>query len=540
MSQKTDADPSVPYGPNRRAWQDQIPEVARSGDRYLVSPPSVDPNDAYQDQEIMGLEATDLQVVPRALSEKEQRRALKRIETYEDMCSETYLGHQNQVDFFNVDYRGQLSKYLNTLLNNVGDPFVSGSLKKNTKFAERSVLDYYASLWNAKWPSRRDDPDSHWGYVLSMGSTEGNLYSILQGRDYLKGKPLYEGGQAAPDPALGPDLHGAEQTLNNPNAFRPVAFFSEDRHYSIFKAMRAMEVPTYGDIGEAEYPGQCPVTCDGHWPLNVPSVPGDPEHPVGRGEIDIDQLVTLVEFFAARGHPILIILNVGTTFRGAHDPVDEVGERLMPVFQRYGLAQRRVCPDPRTPDQCDWRTGFWIHVDGALGAAYLPYLEMAYHAKKIQNHGPIFDFRLPFVHSVVMSGHKWLGTPWPTGVYMTKRKYLIKPPEDPDYIGAPDTTFAGSRNGLSPLLLWWFAAVMSFDKQVERIMHCQRIAEYAEMRLVALGGKLDLDLWVQRSPLSLSILFRKPNDNIAERYSLSTQYVSSPENPNVLRNYAHI
>lgn len=521
-------------------WHEQVPSVARHGNSFLISPPSVDPNDIYVKENMGVLEATDLQVPPRALTDHERRRALVRVETYEDMCSETYLGHQNQVDFYGVDFRGHLSKYLNTLLNNIGDPFVSGSLAKNTKFAERAVLDYYASLWNAKWPSRPGDPDSYWGYVLSMGSTEGNLYSLLQGRDYLKGKPLYESTQTAPDLRLAFDSAGAEQTVDNPNAFRPVAFFSEDRHYSIFKALRTMEIPTYGDVGAVEYPGQCPITEDGSWPLNVPSVEGDDVYPVGRGEIDVEKLAAVVEFFAARGHPILLILTVGTTFKGAHDPVAMVGERLMPIFRRYGLAQRRVGHDPARPELEDWRTGFWIHVDGALGAAYLPFLEMAYHAGHVDRRGPTFDFRLPFVHSVVMSGHKWPGTPWPTGIYMTKRKYLIKPPEDPDYIGAPDTTFAGSRNGLSPLVLWWYTAVMSYDDQVARIAHCQRIAEYAESRLRSLSRTLGIDLWVQRSPLSLSILFRKPNDDIAVRYSLSTQQVPSPTDPHAIRDYAHI
>ncbi|MFD2284413.1 hypothetical protein ACFSUJ_34900 [Streptomyces lusitanus] len=51
-----------------------------------------------------------------------------------------------------------------------------------------------------------------------------------------------------------------------------------------------------------------------------------------------------------------------------------------------------------------------------------------------------------------MSGHKWPGAPWPCGIYMTKVKYQISPPSQPEYIGAPDTTFAGSRNGFSPLI----------------------------------------------------------------------------------------
>ena len=103
----------------------------------------------------------------------------------------------------------------------------------------------------------------------------------------------------------------------------------------------------------------------------------------------------------------MIILNVGTTFKGAYDV----------------------------------RSGYWIHVDGALGASYLPFLEKA--QRRIKGHIPKFDFSLPFVHSIVTSAHKYPGCPVPSGIYMTKRKYQIAPPDDPEYIGYPDTTFAG-------------------------------------------------------------------------------------------------
>ena len=61
----------------------------------------------------------------------------------------------------------------------------------NTKWMECNVLDYYASLWNGKWSYKLEDPETYWGYVLTMGSTEGNLYAAWNARDYLSGKCLY-------------------------------------------------------------------------------------------------------------------------------------------------------------------------------------------------------------------------------------------------------------------------------------------------------------------------------------------------------------
>ncbi|MDN3680871.1 hypothetical protein QWZ04_11120 [Vibrio tapetis subsp. quintayensis] len=41
---------------------------------------------------------------------------------------------------------------------------------------------------------------------------------------------------------------------------------------------------------------------------------------------------------------------------------------------------------------------------------------------------------------------------------MTKQKFMVSPPDNPEYIGSPDTTFSGSRNGLSPIVLWEYFA----------------------------------------------------------------------------------
>ena len=42
----------------------------------------------------------------------------------------------------------------------------------NTKLMECNVLDYYASLWHAKWPHNESHMESYRVHLLSMGSTE--------------------------------------------------------------------------------------------------------------------------------------------------------------------------------------------------------------------------------------------------------------------------------------------------------------------------------------------------------------------------------
>ena len=44
-------------------------------------------------------------------------------------------------------------------MNNGGDAFSGGSgLSFRPKWMERGVVDYYTSLWNAKWPHDPNDP----------------------------------------------------------------------------------------------------------------------------------------------------------------------------------------------------------------------------------------------------------------------------------------------------------------------------------------------------------------------------------------------
>lgn len=457
------------------------------------------------------------------LTQEQRARALAELEQHLERQAGLCLGYQsNQY----VPDAKALSFLFAMHANNVGDPFVDGNFTVNTKVMERALLDYIAKLWRAPTPSDASNPESYWGYVVSMGSTEGNLYGMYNARDYLAGKRLWR------EPTGGLTYIRPTDHPTNPNAYRPVAFFGEDTHYSIVKIVRALVIPTFYEIGEREYPGQCPLE-GGVWPKEVPSTGGNG----GPGTVDVEALVKLVEFFAERGFPPLVVLNYGSTFKGAHDDVQEVGNRLMPVLKRCGLDTRDVFYDPDDPSKFDTRTGYWLHVDAALAGAYMPFIEMAHAAGRIRERGPCFDFRLPYVHSIVTSAHKWPGSPLPGGVYMTKRKFTIAPPDDPEYIGAPDSTFSGSRNALSPAFLWSYYAGTSYELEIEKVVAAEERASYFEQKLRALAATLSGELWVARSPSSLTIRFRRPNDAIVFKYSLSAETLAVDDE---VRPYVHI
>ena len=180
----------------------------------------------------------------------------------------------------------------------------------------------------------------------------------------------------------------------------------------------------------------------------------------------------------------------------------------------------------------DLRTRAWFHVDGALGAAFAPYLEDTEHAL------PRFDFAVG-VHSIVTSGHKWMGAPFPCGVYISKRDYQLFP-KAVDYIGAVDSTFSGSRNGLAPVVLWSYLARTGFEGNQAKALRLQQLAADAEAMLRALARDLAPEPFhVHRSPHSLSIVFRGLVTELTRTYSLSSERVVRPDGK-TWDHYSHV
>ncbi len=529
----------VPYGPDRKPWREDLSPWAVNGEKLLVSAPSRDPMKVYPHQR--GTTPKFYQVPSKGLDDNQREQAQDETAKRTAVQTENFLGYQaNMGGNYQV-----VSAFLSSSVNNLGDPFVPGNFTVNAKWMERNVLDYFASLWNAKWPHDPKDEDSYWGYVLTMGSSEGNLYGLWNARDYLQGKLMMT------------DVSKSSETRTyyvqpkadprKPNAFTPVAFYSEDTHYSVVKAMAVMEIKTFYEVGTELYPNDCPLGTE--WPEEVPSEGGEE----GPGSIDISKLCKLVDFFAKRGYPPLIVLNCGTTFKGAYDNVKKAGELLMPILERYGLREREfiIWDDVDNDFVTVRRKGYWIHVDGALGASYMPFMRMAFDKLKTLAIDPKlvppepFDFQLPFVCSMITSGHKFPGAPWPCGIYMTKTGLQLLPPtgEEVEYIGSLDTTFAGSRNGLSSLVLWTYISTHNYDVQVDKVLRCLELSVYTEAQLKEVEaerkrkGWAPHELWVVRSSLAMSVRFRKPNDNIVYKYSLANETFTYQGEP---RTYTHV
>ncbi len=419
--------------------------------------------------------------------------------------------------------------------NNIGDPWVDTNLKTHTKVLERAVLDYYARLWgldpHEKHEKGKPVDDTKegtaWGYVLSMGSSEGNVYGLLNARDYLSGQVLMREKDNGPPTTfmaqgtfVDMDDHKAD------NATKPVIFFSADTHYSVAKAAHTLAIPTFGEMAtKCGYPHPSD-SGSGVWPTEVPS-----HHD---GTINVEALKAYVAIFVEKGHPVLIVLNLGSTYRGAHDNVSKIVDELNEFFWRRPL---------EAGGTTHHRNNHWIHIDGALGASYLPFLRRAQELE-LAGAGAVrvipFDFSIPEVSSIVTSGHKYPGAPWACGIYMTRSELQLRPPKAAEYVDSPDTTFGGSRNAFSAIVLWNHIAKHSETHQVQMIADCMQRAASTRDRLQTVVERHrqdghDPDELVTRTENSLSIVFPKPNDHIVQKFSLANVTVAAADNDGTVR-----
>ena len=69
------------------------------------------------------------------------------------------------------------------------------------------------------------------------------------------------------------------------------------------------------------------------------------------------------------------------------------GEALLPTLKKHNMYERKhYIGDLTNPNSSFTRKGFWFHVDGALGAAYAPFLQMAFvNGYMKQKAPPVFD-----------------------------------------------------------------------------------------------------------------------------------------------------
>jgi histidine decarboxylase len=108
-----------------------------------------------------------------------------------------------------------------------------------------------------------------------------------------------------------------------------------------------------------------------------------------------------------------------------------------------------------------------------------------------------------------------VGAPLPCGVVIAKKSNVERIARRIEYIGTLDTTIAGSRNALTPLLLWYAFRTLGLDGLRERVQRCFEVADYAIDRLQELG----FHAWRHRN--SVIVVFERPSDEVVHRWQLA-------------------
>ncbi|WP_212004231.1 histidine decarboxylase [Chitinophaga sp. HK235] len=213
--------------------------------------------------------------------------------------------------------------------------------------------------------------------------------------------------------------------------------------------------------------------------LNMPSIM---IRTLPNGEIDYDDLQQTMSM--NRHMPVIMLANIGTTMTEARDDIGRIKGILKDLAIRH----------------------HYIHADGALSGSYCAFLDPR----------PAFDFA-DGADSIAISGHKFIGSPIPCGVVVAKKSYRDRIARSVAYIGSMDTTITGSRNGHSPLFLWYALKSLGIAGLQERARHSLSVAAYAVERFRENG----IDAW--RNPDSITVVFPDPPGNIRRKWQLASE-----------------
>ncbi len=200
------------------------------------------------------------------------------------------------------------------------------------------------------------------------------------------------------------------------------------------------------------------------------------------GEIDYEDLYETMKIH--RDVPPIIFANAGTTMTEAKDDITRI---------------RAMLKDLAIPQS-------YIHVDAALCGMTLPFLDGA----------PVVDFRAG-IDSISISGHKFIGCPFPCGIVLARKEYVNRIARSIEYVGTLDTTLTGSRNGVAALFLWYALRTIGKDGFRREVGECLEKAAYAVERFRVAG----IEAW--RNPHSITVVFERPPEEILERWQIAVQ-----------------
>ncbi len=294
------------------------------------------------------------------------------------------------------------------------------------------------------------DADNHWGF-LSHSGTDSNMHGMYMGRTLLKGRT----GKA------------------------PRIYFTEQAHYSIqiLRDLLGMEGVVIRALED--------------------------------GSMDIDDLARQLAQYP--NDPALVVATLGTTFKGAIDPLDRI-QQLLQGKNSY------------------------VHLDAALFGGYFPYIRESrevLHQTEMNSASSRYD-------SIAVSCHKFFGFPSPAGLFVTREttyqefNTLFSSIHNPEYIHHVPGTITCSRDAVKPAEFYYFSLPESIERQAEDARHILKMTNLLMEQMMTRLLK-----WqpARFSSASNTIYFLCPPEEIIQKYSLATMELPTAQG---IKSFAHV
>lgn len=289
-----------------------------------------------------------------------------------------------------------------------------------------------------------------WGF-LSHSGTDSNMHGMYIGRTLLKGR----------------------------TGIVPKAYFTREAHYSvqILRDLLGLE----SVIVETQPDGAM-----------------DPE--------DLSKKLA-----ANADHPALVVATIGTTFKGAIDPVD----RIRSVLQGR-------------PN--------YLHLDAALFGGYFPYTAHAWEVL----HQSTSSTGVGRYDSIAISCHKFFGFPAPAGLFITTKTHfrefreLFSLVHNPEYIHQVPGTITCSRDAVKPAEFFFFSTSCARARQIEAAKMIMENSAYLYEQMALHFRHLTPTRANDRSNI---VYFKKPGNTTSRKYSLCSVQL---ENNGMKESYSHV
>ncbi|MBX3616505.1 aminotransferase class V-fold PLP-dependent enzyme [Nitrosomonas sp.] len=219
------------------------------------------------------------------------------------------------------------------------------------------------------------------------------------------------------------------------------------------------------------------------------------------GAMDTDDLERQLNIH--RDRPALVVATIGTTFKGAIDPIDTIQERLK-------------------------NRNAYLHLDAALFGGFLPHTPFAAELMQ-QTVNPLTGNTSERYDSIAVSCHKFFGFPSPAGLFITTRKNFtsfltpFSKIHDPEYIQQVPGTITCSRDAVKPAEFYFFSSEKALAQQAA---DAKDILDNTAYLLKEMNNHYSHLRPVRINDHSNIVYFIAPDKTVIDRYSLATMRLS--------------